>query len=255
MSAGLVGAAALERRLLGDETAIVPYLTGGFPTMSSFQDALEALSAGSIAVEIGIPFSDPMADGATIQESSRIALESGTTLDSILTAIENLAPLRSDLVVMSYLNPLMAYGFDRLAPRLAGAGVAALVVPDLPLEESTELGSMARDHGIGLVQLVSPVTSEERLGVLGRTSEGFTYAVTMTGTTGGTTGSGQDVTDYLDRVRAASRPPVLAGFGVRNAEQVRALAPHCDGVIVGSALVEVLASGNDPLTFLAGLRQ
>jgi tryptophan synthase alpha chain len=248
-------AAALERRLREGATTIVPYLTGGYPTMTGFQDALEALSAGAIAVEIGVPFSDPMADGATIQESSRVALEAGATLDSILAAVEKLVPLEADLVVMSYLNPLMAYGLDRLVPRLAGAGVAALVVPDLPLEESGELGSMTRDHGIGLVQLVSPVTSEARLEVLGRASEGFTYAVTMTGTTGGNIGSGQDVTGYLDRVRAVSRAPVLAGFGVRTAEQIRTLAPHCDGVIVASALVEVLASGGDLISFLQGLRQ
>jgi tryptophan synthase alpha chain len=208
MSAGLIGAAALEQRLRGDETAIVPYLTGGFPTLPAFQEALATVTSGSIAVEVGIPFSDPM-----------------------------------------------AYGFDRLVPRLAGAGVAALVVPDLPLEESGELGSVAREHGIGLVQLVSPVTTEARLGDLGRASEGFTYAVTMTGTTGGSVGTGQDVTGYLDRVRAASRAPVVAGFGVRTAEQVRALAPHCDGVIVASALVEVLASGGDLVSFLQGLRQ
>jgi tryptophan synthase alpha chain len=248
-------AAALERRLREGATTIVPYLTGGYPTMTGFQDALEALSAGAIAVEIGVPFSDPMADGATIQESSRVALEAGATLDSILAAVEKLVPLEADLVVMSYLNPLMAYGLDRLVPRLAGAGVAALVVPDLPLEESGELGSMTRDHGIGLVQLVSPVTSEARLEVLGSASEGFTYAVTMTGTTGGNIGSGQDVTGYLDRVRAVSRAPVLAGFGVRTAEQIRTLAPHCDGVIVASALVEVLASGGDLISFLQGLRQ
>lgn len=248
-------AAALERRLRDAGTAIVPYLTGGYPSMRGFQDALEALSAESIAVEIGIPFSDPMADGATIQESSRVALEAGATLDSILGAVEELAPLGADLVVMSYLNPLLAYGLERLVPRLTGAGVAALVVPDLPFEESSELGSTAREHGIGLVQLVSPVTSEARLEALGGTSEGFTYAVTMTGTTGGSIGSGEDVTGYLDRVRAASRAPVLAGFGVRTAEQVRALAPHCDGLIVGSALVEVLASGADPVSFVAGLRQ
>lgn len=255
MSAGLIGAAALEQRLRGDETAIVPYLTGGYPTLPAFQAALATITAGSIAVEIGIPFSDPMADGATIQESSRIALEAGATLDAILGALEEQAPFSSELVVMSYLNPLMAYGFERLVPRLAGAGVAALVVPDLPLEESGELGSVARDHGIGLVQLVSPVTTEGRLADLARTSEGFTYAVTMTGTTGGSVGSGREVTSYLDRVRAVSRAPVLAGFGVRTAEQVRALAPHCDGVIVASALVEVLASGGDLVSFLQGLRQ
>lgn len=254
MSAGLAGAAALERRLVGDETAIVPYLTAGFPSMSEFQEALASIAAGSVAVEIGIPFSDPMADGATIQESSRVALESGATLDAILEAIEGLGPLGTELVVMSYLNPLLAYGPARLASRLAGAGVSALVVPDLPFEESAEIGVSAREHGIGLVQLVSPVTSRERLAELGQVSEGFTYAVTMTGTTGGSIGTGESVTGYLDRVRALSRAPVLAGFGVRTRDQVEALAPHCDGVIVGSALVEVLASGQDPVSFLAGLR-
>ena len=105
------------------------------------------------------------------------------------------------------------------------------------------------------MQLVSPVTSPERLETLGNASEGFTYAVTMTGTTGGRVGAGPEVTAYLDRVRAVSRAPVLAGFGVRSPEQVRALAPHCDGVIVGSALVEIMASGGDPVAFVAELRQ
>jgi tryptophan synthase alpha chain len=148
----------------------------------------------------------------------------------------------------------MAFRYEKLLPRLAAAGVAALVVPDLPLEESGELAAVSREHGIGLVQLVSPVTSQERLQHLGSASEGFTYAVTMTGTTGGSVGGGEEVGAYLDRVRAVSRPPVLAGFGVRTAEQVVALAPHCDGVIVGSALVEVISAGEDPVAFMAGLR-
>jgi tryptophan synthase alpha chain len=255
VSAELAGAAALEMSLATEGTAIVPYLTGGYPSPSAFSEALQALSRVSIAVEIGIPFSDPMADGATIQESSRVALESGASLDAILDSVEGLGRLESDLIVMSYLNPLMAYGFGALVPRLAAAGVSALVVPDLPLDESDELGAVSRDHGIGLVQLVSPVTSQERLEVLGMASEGFTYAVTMTGTTGGSLGAGPEVTDYLDRVRVASRPPVLAGFGVRTGEQVRALAPHCDGVIVGSALVEAVAAGRDPVSFVAELRR
>jgi tryptophan synthase alpha chain len=254
MRSGLAGAASLEARLREPETTIVPYLTGGYPSMTVFGEALSALAAVSEAVEVGIPFSDPMADGATIQESSRVALEAGASLDSIVEAIESLGELDADLVVMSYLNPLLAYGYERLLPRFAGAGVSALVVPDLPLEESEGLGAVSREHGIGLVQLVSPVTSQDRLWKLGKASEGFIYAVTMTGTTGGSIGSGEEVTGYLDRVRAVSRSPVLAGFGVRSADQVRMLAPHCDGVIVGSALVEVVAAGDDPVSFVAGLK-
>jgi tryptophan synthase alpha chain len=254
MSSRLAGAASLEARLREPETTIVPYLTGGYPNMAAFGEALSALAAVSEAVEIGIPFSDPMADGATIQESSRVALEAGASLDSILGEIESLGELDADLVVMSYLNPLLACGYESLLPRFAGAGVSALVVPDLPLEESDDLGDISRENGIGLVQLVSPVTSQDRLQKLGKASEGFIYAVTMTGTTGGSIGSGGEVTGYLDRVRAVSRAPVLAGFGVRSADQVRALAPHCDGVIVGSALVEVVTAGDDPVAFLEGLK-
>jgi tryptophan synthase alpha chain len=254
MSSRLAGAAALEARLREPKTNIVPYLTGGYPTMTAFADSLRAVSAVSEAVEIGIPFSDPMADGATIQESSRVALEGGASLASILETIQSLDEIGSDLIVMSYLNPLLAFGFEELIPRLAGAGVSAVVVPDLPLEESGDLAAISREQGIGLVQLVSPVTSHERLQTLGSASEGFTYAVTMTGTTGGSIGGGEEVTAYLNRVRAASRPPVLAGFGVRSSEQVRELAAHCDGVIVGSALVEVISSGEDPVLYLAGLK-
>lgn len=254
MSASLAGAAALEKRLSEEGTAIVPYLTGGYPSLSVFSESLQALAPGSVAIEVGIPFSDPMADGATIQESSRVALEGGATLESIVAAIEALPPLGAELIVMSYLNPLLAFGLGELMPRLGDAGVAALVVPDLPLDESGELSRIAGESGLGLVQLVSPVTSADRLADLGSASEGFTYAVTMTGTTGGSAGIGEDVTGYLDRVRQVSRPPVLAGFGVRSIEHVRALGPHCDGVIVGSALVEVLGAGDDPVAFIEGLK-
>lgn len=253
MSPGPSRADALEKRLRDAGGTIVPYLTGGFPTMGVFGEALRGLARDSIAVEVGIPFSDPMADGATIQESSRVALAQGATLEAILGEIESSAPLPADLVVMSYLNPLLAYGYQRLIPRLTAVGVAALVVPDLPLEEGGELSSAADEQGIGLVQLVSPVTDRRRLETLGQASRGFTYAVTMTGTTGGTVGTGGDVVSYLETVRSSSRAPVLAGFGVRTRSHVEMLAPHCDGVIVGSALVEVLSNGDDPVRFLKEL--
>jgi tryptophan synthase alpha chain len=253
MSSTTSRADVLEDRLREAGGTVVPYLTGGFPTMGRFGEALRDLAVDSIAVEVGIPFSDPMADGATIQESSRVALAEGATLEAILGEIERSAPLPAELVVMSYLNPLIAFGYERLIPRLASVGVAALVVPDLPLEEAKDLSSALGEQGIGLVQLVSPVTDRRRLEILGRASRGFTYAVTMTGTTGGTVGTGGEVVSYLETVRSSSRAPVLAGFGVRTRRQVETLAPHCDGVIVGSALVEVLSNGADPVGFLREL--
>ena len=255
MTTALTGATILEKQLRGEAPAVIPYLTAGFPTMDRFAEALTEVASISEAVEIGIPFSDPMADGATIQESSRVALEGGATLQAVLAALEALPSLPVPLVVMSYLNPLMANGYQALLPRLAAVGVAALVVPDLPFEESADLRAAAGASGIGLVQLVTPVTDDERLRLLGGASEGFTYAVTMTGTTGGSALVGSGVGAYLDRVRSAAKTPVLAGFGVRSAEQVRSLVPHCDGVIVGSALVEILGRGEDPVAFLEGLRQ
>lgn len=254
MTTALDGVTGLEAALSAPGPAVVPYLTAGYPTMGRFLEALGQVAVVSEAVEIGIPFSDPMADGATIQESSRIALEQGATLRAILDDLDAAGPLPAPLVLMSYLNPLMSFGYPALMPRLAAAGVAGLVVPDLPLEESAELSDAADDTGIGLVQLVTPVTSPERMELLGSRTRGFTYAVTMTGTTGGRSAAGEEVTGYLDRVRAASAAPVLAGFGVRSSEQVAALVAHCDGVIVGSALVEVIGRGEDPVGFLQGLR-
>lgn len=247
-------AAALEKRLAEPGITVIPYLTGGYPTMARFAELVDLVHTETAAIEIGIPFTDPMADGPTIQESSRLALEGGATLDRILFTLEEMAPLHAELVVMSYLNPLLATGVSPVADRLARAGVAAVVVPDLPHEESTVLEGALAEVGVGLVRMVTPVTSRQRLAVLGDASRGFTYAVTMTGTTGGSLADHTAVADYLEAVRAASRAPVVAGFGVRERDQVVALAPHCAGVIVGSALVEVVSAGDDPVAFLRGLR-
>ncbi len=236
-----------------EATAVVPYLTGGYPDMTRFVESLDALVEVSPALEVGIPFSDPMADGATIQESSRQALAAGTTLDGVITGLEKRANIDTPLVIMSYLNPLLAYGVDRLIPRLVEAGVCGLVLPDLPFEEASIIAEPAQASGMGIVQLVTPLTDRDRLQMLCKESQGFVYAVTMTGTTGGVVSEGEGVSDYLDRVREASSIPVLAGFGVRSAQQVRKLAPHCDGVIVGSAIVEKISRGEDPVAFVQEL--
>jgi tryptophan synthase alpha chain len=232
---------------------VVPYLTAGYPDLDTFVKWLDALSEVGPAVEVGIPFSDPMADGATIQESSRLALAGGATLEKILVTLEARESTQTPLIVMSYLNPLLAFGVERLMPRLAASGVCALVIPDLPLEESGVVVGPTEKVGIGLVQLVTPLTDSDRLQVLCSGSQGFVYAVTMTGTTGGAVADSDAVGEYLDRVRSHSATPVLAGFGVRTREQVRALAPHCDGVIVGSAIVERISGGGSPVDLVEEL--
>ncbi len=236
--------------------ALVAYLTAGFPTRLAFQDALRQALKCADVVEVGVPFSDPMADGLTIQRSSRIALEQGTTLEWTLSAISASRPPRSvPMLLMSYLNPLLSYGPNRLAADARSAGVTGIIIPDLPLEECLEFQSGFDAEGLALVQMVTPVTPPARLALLARESRGFVYAVTRTGTTGNAVAADGELLAYLQRVREVSTLPVCAGFGIRNAAQVAALAGHVDGCVVGSALVEALGNGQDVAAFLRGLRE
>jgi tryptophan synthase alpha chain len=235
--------------------ALVAYLTGGFPTRASFQRNLAAVAAASDVVEIGVPFTDPMADGTTVQRASHIALADGVTLSWIIAELASLETRHTaPIVLMSYLNPLLAYGLDRLPRDAAAAGVAGFIVPDLPYEESAELGSALAREGLALVQMVTPVTPADRLSLLCRAAQGFVYAVTMTGTTGKSAAIPDEVLDYMDRVKRISPVPVCAGFGIRTRAQVTRFEQHVDGVVIGSALVETLERGEDPGAFLASLR-
>lgn len=253
---GAVIAAAIHAASRRQEPAIVGFLTAGFPSRDKFRTHLAAVASAADVVEVGVPFTDPMADGMTIQRASHAALQAGVTLKWILSELAALTPRpAAPLVLMSYLNPLLAFGLEKLARAAAEAGVSGFIVPDLPYEESGELKGALGAEGPALVQMVTPVTPAERLGKLCAASEGFVYAVTMTGTTGKTVAVPHDVIEYLARVRAASTIPVCAGFGIRSGEQVARLRNDVDGVIVGSALVEVLERGQDPVAFLRGLRQ
>lgn len=248
-------AAAIRAGASSGLPALVAYLTAGFPTRRAFEDALSQAEEVADVVEVGVPFSDPMADGLTIQHSSRIALEQGTTLEWALDVIAaRRSPARVPILLMSYLNPLLSYGLTRLAPDSRRAGVAGFIIPDLPFEECGDLRSTLDAEGLALVQMVTPVTPPTRLAILARESRGFVYAVTMTGTTGRAVAADDELIAYLERVRGAADLPVCAGFGIRSANQVRALAGHADGCIVGSALVEVLGNGQDVAGFLRGLK-
>ena len=235
-------------------TAIVAFLTAGFPGRDRFRADLTQIANEADVVEIGVPFTDPMADGMTIQRSSREALRQGVSLRWLLAELVAMQRPKAPLVLMSYLNPLLAFGFEALAEAAARAGVCGFIVPDLPYDESAELRAALDAHGIALIQMVTPVTPPERMKQLCAASQGFIYAVTMTGTTGRNAAVPGEVTRYLDAVRAASKLPVCAGFGIRSREQVKQLEGHVAGVIVGSALVEVLESGQDAGKFLKALR-
>lgn len=236
------------------QPALIAYLTAGFPSRERFAEHVRALARGADVIEVGVPFTDPMADGVTIQRASQAALAQGVTLALILRELETMGPQRVPLLLMSYLNPLLAFGLERLASAATRAGVSGFIVPDLPFDESSLVRDAFGSAGLALVQMVTPVTRAERLGQVCRASEGFIYAVTMTGTTGRSVSVPADTLEYLDRVRAAATLPVCAGFGIRSAEHVARLRGHVDGVIVGSAMVEVLERGEDPSAWLANLR-
>ena len=246
---------AIRTAAAGGEPALVAYLTAGFPSRERFREHLRALADAADVVEVGVPFTDPMADGVTIQRASLTALAQGVSLAWILQEIAALPGFATPLLLMSYLNPLLAFGIARLAETAARAGVSGFIVPDLPLDESSDLRAALDERQLALVQMVTPVTEPQRLAQLCAGSQGFVYAVTMTGTTGRNVAVPSGVLDYLDRVRAASPLPVCAGFGIRKREQVERLRGHVDGVVVGSALVEVLERGEDARAFLRALRE
>jgi tryptophan synthase alpha chain len=238
----------------GGEPALVAFLTAGYPSKEKFRDHLQAVAAGADVVEIGVPFTDPMADGVTIQRSSQAALAQGVSLRWILSELEA-TRVQAPLILMSYLNPLLAFGLEKLAEAAARSNVAGFIVPDLPLDEGADLRKALDAQGVAMIQMVTPVTKPERLKQLCESSQGFVYAVTMTGTTGKNVSIPAEVMTYLDRVRSLSKTPVCAGFGIRSREQVELLRGHVDGVVVGSALVEVLERGGNPTEWLGTLRR
>jgi len=246
--------AAIRAAAAQGSPALVAFLTAGCPTRESFRAQLQSVASGADVIEIGVPFTDPMADGVTIQRSSHVALGQGVSLRWILSELEAMPPVKTPLLLMSYLNPLLAFGLERLAQACVRSRVAGLIVPDLPSEESAELREVLDARQLALVQMVTPVTPVDRLRRISLSSQGFVYAVTMTGTTGQSVALPPETAAYLDAVRAAAAVPVCAGFGIRSRQQIQLLAGHVDGVVIGSALVELLERGEDPAQWLRALR-
>ena len=204
-------------------------------------------------IEIGVPFSDPMADGVTTQRSSHLAIENGVTLTWIFDQLREIK-LDTPIVLMSYLNPLYVFGMKELVEASIASGVDGFIVPDLPIEESKELNEQLMDADLALIQLVTPATPLDRIELISNQSIGFIYAVTVKGVTGGEDALSADVTDYLKQVQEISRIPVCAGFGIREKSDVEMIADYVDGVIVGSAIVETIEKGNSPTEFLDQLK-
>jgi tryptophan synthase alpha chain len=245
------------RSVRRERVAMVAFLTAGFPSKERFAADLAQLASEADVVEIGVPFTDPMADGVTIQRSSLAALAQGVSLHWIIDTLKSMPKVKAQLVFMGYMNPMLAYGLATLAADAAAAGIAGFIVPDLPIEESADFEKALAVHGLALIRMVTPVTPPARLERLARGAQGFIYAVSMTGTTGHSVGDGvvpKATLEYLDRVRKLSPVPVCAGFGIRDHRQVAALDPHVDGVVVGSAVIEAMEKGSSTVELLRRLK-
>ncbi len=229
--------------------ALVPYLTVGYPNMETTLKVVPALEAsGADIVELGIPFSDPLADGTTIQEASHLSLEAGTTPVRCLEAARKLrqAGVKLPLVFMTYYNPVFHYGLDRFCAACAEAGVDGLIVPDLPPDEGAALEAAAKPRGVDLVYLLAPTSPPDRIRLVAERSRGFIYLVSLTGVTGARASLPADLEAFVKRVRSSTSLPLCVGFGIASAEAARRVAAVADGVIVGSRLLQIIKDAKQP---------
>ena len=227
----------------GRRAALMPYLVGGFPDLETSRAAAEACAeAGADLVELGMPFSDPLADGPVIHAAASRALAAGATVAGVLEVCEGVAA-RLPVALMVYANLVMVGGPEAFAERAAAAGASALIVPDLPHDEAGELRAACDAHGLALVPLVAPMTPPERLAAIAADARGFVYAVSLAGTTGERDELPADLADTVARARAVASVPVAVGFGVSTPAQARAVSELADGVIVGSRVVRAVEEG------------
>jgi tryptophan synthase alpha chain len=231
----------------GRRAALMPYLMGGFPDLERSREiGLAYADAGAKLVELGVPFSDPLADGPVIHAAGTVALRAGAKLDSVLDVGRVIAE-RVPVVVMCYANPILARGLERFADALLRSGASGLIVPDLPLEEAPEVLAACEARGLALVPLVAPTTPEERLKRIGARARGFLYTVSLTGTTGERASLDGGLESVIARAAEHTEVPVAVGFGIATPEQAAAAAAAgADGVIVGSRLVRAAGEAQDP---------
>ncbi len=228
------------------ECALIPFITAGDPDLETTAKALQVLDrSGADMIELGVPYSDPLADGPVIQAAATRALQRGTTLERVLQMLKSISPsLRSPIILFTYYNPILHRGIDKFLQQVQEAGVAGLVVPDLPLEESAGLIKPAAQRGIDLILLVAPTSDHERIEAIAHASGGFIYLVSVTGVTGMRTQMQGRVFDLLQQIRHVTDKPIGVGFGISEPEQARQVREWgADAAIVGSAVVKRLAEG------------
>jgi tryptophan synthase alpha chain len=232
----------------------MPYSVLGFPTRQGSVAVIKTLAeAGADLLELGMPFSDPLADGPTIQTATQKALENGTTTADCLAMVRDLRRqgVNTPALLMGYINPMLAYGLPQFAAAAAAAGADGFIVPDLPPEEAGELEAACAEYGLALVYLLAPTSTPERIKLVAEKSRGFIYLVSLTGVTGERTDLPPDLAEFVGRVRAHTATPLAVGFGISRGEHARTVAQVADGVIVGSALVKRAGESVDSVRALA----
>lgn len=244
-----------------NRAALMPYLTLGYPTPEKSLALVEAAVAGGAdLLELGVPFSDPLADGPTIQRATHVALQQGVTVARCLEMAQELRQrgITVPFIFMGYYNPILAYGEAAFCRACREAGVDGLIVPDLPPEEGELLEKVCCQHGLAMIYLLAPTSPPDRVRLVSERSQGFVYLVSVTGITGARERLPPDLATFLGRVRAATHKPLAVGFGISTPEQARQVAALADGVIVGSALLQLAeeVNGKEKVkAFAAGLRQ
>lgn len=228
------------RELKNKRAALMPYLPLGYPSINVSRELIRgAQDAGADILELGVPFSDPLADGPVIQHATRVALENGMTLKKCLDLVQDARAngVTIPLVLMGYYNPILQYDLKNFARDAFEAGADGVIVPDLPIEEADDLQDAAHTQDLHVVFLAAPTSSDERLKKIAKATRGFLYLVSLTGVTGARAGLPEGLQDFVERTRAVTDKPLCVGFGISNADNARRVAHFADGVIVGSALV------------------
>lgn len=250
--------ATWERLQAEKRRALILYLPVGFPERESLLELVPQLvAAGADMIELGVPFSDPVAEGTTIQAATQRALRNGVSVRYCLETVRTLRERGIDvpLLLMGYLNPMLRYGLAQFCADAQRAGVDGLIFPDLPPEESDELLAASRAHGLELIQFLAPTSTEARIAHVTKHATGFIYCVAVRGVTGARDEVSADLPEFIARVRARTKTPLAVGFGISQPHHAQQVAQLADGIIVGSALINVVAQAGDVMGFVRGLRE
>lgn len=224
-------------------TALMPFVTAGYPTMETCEATIHALvGAGADGLEIGIPFSDPIADGTTVQRTSQVSLANGTRIRDCIALVAKVREqgVTVPLMLMGYFNPVVKYGIEQYVADCAVAGVDGFIIPDLPIEESDRILSLCQQHQRDLIFMVAPTSTERRLRLVGERGSGFVYCVSLTGVTGARDSVAAGLGDYLYKLRKYINLPLIVGFGISTPEHITQVGEHADGAIVASAMINYL---------------